>query len=74
LRILSLPESVQQMVEHGALSTGHARALLALGPAHSAADLANEAVSRQLSVRELEQRVRARSGASLTPKRPAGPA
>jgi ParB family chromosome partitioning protein len=74
LRILSLPESVQQMVEHGVLSTGHARALLALGPAHSAADLANEAVSRQLSVRELEQQVRARSGASLTAKRPASPA
>jgi ParB family chromosome partitioning protein len=71
LRILSLPESVQQMVEHGTLSTGHARALLALGPAHSATDLANEAVTRQLSVRELEQRVRERSGASLTPKRPA---
>jgi ParB family chromosome partitioning protein len=74
LRILSLPESVQQMVEHGTLSTGHARALLALGPAHSATDFANEAVARQLSVRELEQRVRERSGASLTTKRPASSA
>jgi len=71
LRILSLPESVQQMVEHGTLSSGHARALLALGPAHSAIDLANEAVTRQLSVRELEQRVREKSGAPLTAKRPA---
>ena len=74
LRILSLPESVQQMVERGTLSTGHARALLALGPAHSATDLANEAITRRLSVRELEQRVRERSGASLTPKRPANSA
>lgn len=74
LRILSLPESVQQMVEHGTLSSGHARALLALGPAHSATDLANEAVTRRLSVRELEQRVRERSGASLAPKRPASSA
>jgi ParB family chromosome partitioning protein len=71
LRILSLPEAVQQMVEQGTLSPGHARALLALSPAHSATDLANDAITRRLSVRELEQRVRARSGASPAPKRPA---
>lgn len=71
LRILSLPEAVQQMVEQGALSPGHARALLALGPAHSATDLANDAITRRLSVRELEQRVRARSGVSPAPKQPA---
>jgi len=35
LRVLSLPEEVQQMVEKGLLSTGHARALLALGPEQS---------------------------------------
>ena len=58
LRVLTLPEPVQQMVEHGILSLGHARALLALGASHSVSDLANQAVARGLSVRELEQRVR----------------
>lgn len=58
LRVLSLPEQVQQLVESGVLSSGHARALLALGTKHSAVDIANQAVTRGLSVRELEQLVR----------------
>lgn len=70
LRILSLPDAVQHMVEQGSLSPGHARALLALGPEQSATDLANEAVNRGLSVRELEQRVRTRNGVPVPPKRP----
>ena len=58
LRVLSLPEQVQQMVEGGAISTGHARALLALNdPIHSLR-LANETIAESLSVRELERRVR----------------
>lgn len=69
LRILSLPDAVQHMVEQGSLSPGHARALLALGPEQSATDLANEAVNRGLSVRELEQRVRTRNGVPVPPKR-----
>jgi ParB family transcriptional regulator, chromosome partitioning protein len=70
LRILSLPEPVQQMVERGALSPGHARALLALNAPHSTTDLAHEAISRGLSVRELEQRVREHSGSPRPAKRP----
>jgi ParB family chromosome partitioning protein len=74
LRVLSLPEEVQQMVEQGLLSTGHARALLALGPEHSTLGLANAAVADGLSVRELEKRVRevtgtkASSAAVTTPR------
>src|SRR5262249_15117172 len=34
LRVLTLPESVRQMVESGNLSSGHARALLGLDPQH----------------------------------------
>lgn len=71
LRILSLPETVQQMVERGVLSPGHARALLALDAVHSATDLANEAISRGLSVRELEQRVRERTGSPSMTRRAA---
>jgi ParB family chromosome partitioning protein len=62
LRVLSLPESVRQMVEQGILSTGHARALLALETAESILHVANEAVARGLTVRELEQRVRELGG------------
>jgi ParB family chromosome partitioning protein len=58
LRVLSLPEAVQQMVELGILSAGHARALLALESRDSVSLLANEAAAGGLSVRELERRVR----------------
>jgi ParB family chromosome partitioning protein len=58
LRVLSLPEKVQQMVEAGAISTGHARALLALNDAATSQRLADATVTESLSVRELERRVR----------------
>ena len=58
LRVLSLPDQVQQMVETGTITLGHARALLALGPGNSAIALAREASEIGLSVRDLERRVR----------------
>jgi ParB family chromosome partitioning protein len=66
LRVLSLPEQVQQLVEQGKLSTGHARALLALPPSHSAIDVARKAIEAGFSVRELEQFVREISSGSPT--------
>ena len=64
-RLLSLPEDVIRMVEQGALSMGHARALIG---AEGASDLARNAVARQLSVREVEQAVRRQTrGRSETP-------
>jgi ParB family chromosome partitioning protein len=66
LRVLSLPEQVQRMVEQGVLTTGHARALLALDTADSALAIANEAVAQAMSVRDLEQRVRGTLGRSPT--------
>ncbi|HEY9227812.1 MAG TPA: ParB/RepB/Spo0J family partition protein [Gemmatimonadaceae bacterium] len=67
LRVLSLPAEIQQMVEDGSLSAGHARALLALGQQHSAVGLAKEAVAAGLSVRALEQRVRGMVAPPATP-------
>jgi ParB family chromosome partitioning protein len=58
LRILQLPVPVLEIVEKGQLSAGHARALVSLEDGRRALALANEAVARQLSVRELESRVR----------------
>jgi len=71
LRVLSLPDKVQQMVEGGAISTGHARALLALNDAQHSLRLANETVDQALSVRELERRVRELIKPETTPA-PAG--
>lgn len=58
LRILQLPPAVLEIVEKGRLSAGHARALVSLEHDRRALALASEAVARQLSVRELERRVR----------------
>jgi ParB family transcriptional regulator, chromosome partitioning protein len=62
LRILGLPEPVQRLVESGRLSSGHARALLALGPGYSPEQFADRAVETGMSVRALEQLVRATLG------------
>ncbi len=54
-RLLLLPEAVIELVELGKLSMGHARALVGVEQAES---LANQAVERQLSVREVEKLAR----------------
>jgi ParB family chromosome partitioning protein len=58
LRILQLPPAVLEIVERGDLSAGHARALVSLEDDRRALALANEVVAHQLSVREVERRVR----------------
>lgn len=58
LRILQLPAAVLDIVEKGQLTAGHARALVSLDDHRRALSLANEAVALQLSVREMEKRVR----------------
>lgn len=54
-RLLNLPSAVLDLVEGGQLSMGHARALIGQ---EDAADLAERAVSENLSVREMEKLVR----------------
>jgi len=61
LRILALPDAILLFVEQGTLSSGHARALLALSDPTSAVELAESVVKDGISVRELEQRVRDRN-------------
>ena len=58
LRLLKLPEAVLDMLHGGHLSVGHARALLALEDPRIVTNLAREAVAQDLSVREVEDRVR----------------
>jgi ParB family transcriptional regulator, chromosome partitioning protein len=67
MRLLGLPEELKDMVQDGALSAGHARALLG-NP--NAVDLARRVVDKGLSVRETERLAKAapRTTAHATPK------
>lgn len=58
IRLLKLEQEVQDMVETGALSAGHARALLSLEDAKKQTAAANEIVKNSLSVREAENLVK----------------
>ncbi len=58
MRLLQLPRQVQQQVRDGALSAGHARALLGLPTAAQMRRLGAEVEARGLSVRQTEERVR----------------
>jgi ParB family chromosome partitioning protein len=55
LRILKLPESVQNLVRRGVLSAGHAKVLSGLSSAQEQTELAREVQKRGLSVRDLER-------------------
>jgi ParB family chromosome partitioning protein len=57
LRLLRLPSEVRDDVLAGALSMGHARALVALESEQAQRNLAREIIARGLSVRETEQLV-----------------
>jgi len=52
LRLLNLPEDVQEMLRDGRLSAGHARALIT---ADDPSKLARDVVAKGLSVRQVEQ-------------------
>lgn len=54
LRLLDLPEPVQQLVDEGQLSAGHARAILAVPSEEGRIKLAEKVVSERLSVRQTE--------------------
>ncbi len=65
LRLLTLPQEVQDMVGSGSLSAGHARAVLSLESDIDRIRLAPEIAKSCLSVREAERR--ARSGSKRKP-------
>ena len=57
LRLLTLPKEVQQFVESGALSLGHAKVLAGTSSPSSQLQIAKRIVSEKLSVRQTEQLV-----------------
>ena len=70
LRLLDLPEDVVELLRSKQLSAGHCRALLGLKDKEQMFALANRAVARNLSVREVEAAVKA---ANRTRKEENGP-
>ena len=58
LRLLRLPEEVRGDLASGALSVGHARALLALPDGPSQRQAARDVISKSLSVRDIEALVK----------------
>jgi len=55
IRLLKLPKQVQSLLDAGALTAGHARALLSVTDERELVRLAREAVAKDWSVREMEQ-------------------
>nr|WP_204831495.1 ParB/RepB/Spo0J family partition protein [Olsenella uli] len=54
LRLLDLPREVQELVEEGKLTAGHARAILAVPSEEGRIQLAQKVVAERLSVRQTE--------------------
>jgi ParB family chromosome partitioning protein len=61
LRLFQLPPAIQKLVADGQLSAGHARALLGTPDRAYQEQLARRAVAENLTVREVEDAVRART-------------
>ncbi|MCJ2182197.1 ParB/RepB/Spo0J family partition protein [Novosphingobium sp. 1949] len=67
-RLLALPDDVVRLVEKGELSMGHARALIGC---EGAEEIAQKAVSAQMSVRDVEKLVRKTMRGDTAPRRAA---
>jgi ParB family chromosome partitioning protein len=66
LRLLQLPPSIQRYVKDGSLRMGHARALLGTPDRAFQEQLAKRAVAEDLSVRDVEEAIRAREGTPVS--------
>jgi ParB family chromosome partitioning protein len=74
LRLLRLPEPIQNKVESGDLSFGHARTLLALDSPESITSAAQKVMALNLSVRQTESYVQGLINPEAKPKKEAKPA
>lgn len=57
VRLLSLPEEIKQNVSRGTLSMGHARALAGIKNEKTQLEIADQAITQEWSVRELEDAI-----------------
>lgn len=69
LRLLTLPENIQDSIKYGKLSEGHGRAILTAGNHVAQAELLEEILSGGLNVRETELAARAKTGHRDMPQR-----
>jgi len=76
MRILELPEVIQEHVSHNRISAGHARAILPLGEEREQMDFCSRIIAEGWSVREAERRVaefiNRQDGPTIKPKRKVG--
>jgi ParB family chromosome partitioning protein len=74
LRLLDLPEDIQQLLYDNKISAGHARAILSVTDDDRRHTLARKCVDEGLSVREAENLAKLlAAGASVQPRRPIAP-
>ncbi|MES3036802.1 MAG: ParB/RepB/Spo0J family partition protein [Bdellovibrionota bacterium] len=59
LRVLSLPQKVQNLISSGSLSLGHAKVLLGLQNLDQILKVAEEVANHPMSVRQLESKIKA---------------
>jgi ParB family chromosome partitioning protein len=71
LRLLGLPQKIQESVSKGVISAGHAKALLGLPTENERCRACNVVINRGLSVRETEKLVERRRDETGTKKNPA---
>jgi ParB family chromosome partitioning protein len=58
LRLLKLPEEIQQMLRNQQISNGHARALISIENPVLQLQLAQEVIKKSLNVREIEEKIK----------------
>ncbi len=73
LRLLSLPEEVMQLLENGAISAGHARAILGAPSPALQKEAAKKVVESQLSVRQTEALIKTLQNEKQEKPKPQGP-
>ena len=70
LRLLKLPPRIQAALRDRTVSVGHARALITVDDPNDQHRLLNKTIENDLSVREVEERVRSRRKAQEEPEEP----
>lgn len=71
LRLLDLPDSVREYVSSGALSAGHAKAILALENKDRTEEAAKTVIAAEMSVRDTEKLIRKMNAEKLNVDKPA---
>lgn len=71
LRLLDLPDSVREYVSSGALSAGHAKAILALENKDRTEEAAKTVIAAEMSVRDTEKLIRKMNAEKVNADKPA---